>query len=109
MAAADVDVVVVNWNTGDYLGECLRSVHETVPAPLLGKVVVVDNASTDDSLDRAQQWLRRPASVLVRNEVNRGFGAACNQGLALAGAVERLIGRGRREPSATALVRQARW
>jgi GT2 family glycosyltransferase len=76
--ADEVDVVVVNWNTGGYLAQCLESVHATVPAEVLGKVVVVDNASSDDSVERAAPWLTR--SALVRNEVNRGFGAACNQG-----------------------------
>lgn len=84
MTSGEVDVVVVNWNTGDYLADCLRSVYETVPAALLGKVVVVDNASSDHSLESAQGWLDR--ALLVRNETNRGFGAACNQGVRLGAA-----------------------
>jgi N-acetylglucosaminyl-diphospho-decaprenol L-rhamnosyltransferase len=81
----DLDVVVVNWNTGGYLGECLASVYESSAPVRLGKVVVVDNASSDDSLGRAEPWLSRASSVLVHNAENRGFAAACNQG-ARAGA-----------------------
>jgi N-acetylglucosaminyl-diphospho-decaprenol L-rhamnosyltransferase len=75
-----VDIVIVNWNSGDQLRECLASVRETTPLELLGRVVVVDNASTDDSLDGLDE-LGLPLGVL-RNGENRGFGAACNQGAA---------------------------
>ena len=75
-----VDVVVVNWNAGSYLAACLQSVYENTALATLGRVVVVDNGSADDSLDRAAPWLRRPQSLLLRNEDNRGFAAACNEG-----------------------------
>lgn len=74
-----VHVVIVNWNAGAQLAECLASfaaVHEDGVAV---HVTVVDNASSDGSADR----LAAPASVplsIVRNVENRGFGAACNQG-----------------------------
>ena len=74
-----LDVVVVNWNTGPYLRGCLDSVaHATRTSFELGTVVVVDNASTDDSL----AGLRRlPFHFgILRNAENRGFAAACNQG-----------------------------
>lgn len=74
-----LDVVIVNWNTGSYLRECLESVAATRQSVFeLGEVVVVDNASTDGSLDE----LGSPALPLqiVRNIENRGFAAACNQG-----------------------------
>lgn len=45
------DIVIVNWNTGRYLGDCLRSIAETDRSRLrVTRIVVVDNASTDDSL-----------------------------------------------------------
>jgi GT2 family glycosyltransferase len=75
----ELDVVIVNWNTGGYLAECLRSVH--APGSVdLGRVVVVDNASRDDSLNRAAPWLDLPSSVVVHNRTNAGFAAGCNQG-----------------------------
>ena len=77
----DLDVVVVNWNTGRYLADCLESVYASAKgSEWLGRVIVIDNASTDDSLELAGPWLREPGTVLVRNAENRGFGAACNQG-----------------------------
>lgn len=74
-----VDVVVVNWNTGPHLRACLRSIAAADRSRLrVARIVVVDNASTDDSLDR----LAAPGVPLhvVRNADNRGFAAACNQG-----------------------------
>lgn len=76
-----IDVVIVNWNAGDYLRPCLQSIEESDLAGCeVRRVVVVDNASTDGS---AQQLagLKLPLTIL-RNEYNAGFAAACNQGAA---------------------------
>ncbi|MGI5193022.1 glycosyltransferase family 2 protein [Streptomyces sp. CA-288835] len=77
-----VDVVIVNWNTGVYLRDCLRSIAEADCTVLpVGNVVVVDNASSDDSAsDLETPGLR---VHVVRNAVNRGFAVACNQGARL--------------------------
>ncbi|MFZ5483280.1 MAG: glycosyltransferase family 2 protein [Pseudomonadota bacterium] len=69
-----VKVVIVNFNAGAVLADCLRCVlASSVPVD----VVVVDNASTDDSLDLL------PAVVdkirVIRNDSNLGFSAANNQ------------------------------
>ncbi|MFF5493580.1 glycosyltransferase family 2 protein [Streptomyces aquilus] len=77
-----VDIVVVNWNTGHYLRECLRSIAAADDTSLqVGDVVVVDNASTDGSarVDDVQGLRLR---ILV-NRSNRGFAVACNQGARL--------------------------
>lgn len=79
MTLPTLDIVIVNWNTGTYLRDCLRSVADSERTRFeLGKIVVVDNASTDDSLD-AVDSSSLPLQI-HRNDVNRGFGAACNQG-----------------------------
>jgi GT2 family glycosyltransferase len=74
-----IDVVLVNWNSGTYLHECLQSF---VDGPWrhtsIGKVIVVDNASSDHSLDGI--GLLPPPVLILRNTSNRGFAAACNQG-----------------------------
>ena len=75
------DVVIVNWNTGRHLGKCLRSIAVTDRSLLrVARVVVVDNASTDDSL-RDLTTSDIPLDV-VSNSQNRGFAVACNQGAA---------------------------
>jgi GT2 family glycosyltransferase len=68
-----VTVVVVSYNTREALARCLASLDEA------DEVVVVDNASADRSAEMVASSF--PSAVLVQNGVNRGFGAACNQGL----------------------------
>lgn len=77
---SSVDIIIVNWNSGDQLRSCLSSVYKT-SSPALKKflnVIVVDNGSKDQSLLKIQQDF--PELLLINNKDNRGFGAACNQG-----------------------------
>jgi GT2 family glycosyltransferase len=67
--------VVVNYNSGDRLGPLLD-----VLEPEVRRVVVVDNASRDGSEQPASG---REKTTLIRNERNRGFAAAVNQGAQL--------------------------
>ena len=75
-----VDIVLVNWNAGEQLRRCLGSISTSYSANLIERVVVVDNASSDNSLT-GLETLGLPLTI-VRNPNNRGFGAACNQGAA---------------------------
>ena len=77
--SAQLDIVIVNWNTGECLRRCLESVAKAAARVALGTVVVVDNASTDGSANLSQSPL--PVAVM-RNSENVGFAAACNQGAA---------------------------
>jgi N-acetylglucosaminyl-diphospho-decaprenol L-rhamnosyltransferase len=68
--------VVINYNSGDRLRPLLDGLE-----PEVRRVVIVDNASVDRSLDPAEG---RSSVTIVRNSENRGFAAAANQGAALA-------------------------
>ena len=76
--APTVSVVVVNWNTGPYLGRLLDSLSEH-PSKLPYEVVVVDNGATDGSDLGAAG---RSGVRVIRNRTNRGLAAANNQGMA---------------------------
>ncbi|GJD84096.1 glycosyltransferase family 2 protein [Methylobacterium haplocladii] len=78
--AARIDVVIVNWNSGDQLRACVKSLAASADAAYL-HVVVVDNASTDGSADRLDG--DGLALTVRRNPDNLGFGKACNQGVAM--------------------------
>jgi N-acetylglucosaminyl-diphospho-decaprenol L-rhamnosyltransferase len=83
--APNIDVVIVNWNSRDYLGRCL-SVLPTVQAQSgVGfHIVVIDNASSDGSADSLETG--DVCAEVVRNAQNRGFGAASNQGARMGSA-----------------------
>jgi N-acetylglucosaminyl-diphospho-decaprenol L-rhamnosyltransferase len=83
--SAVVDVIIVNWNAGSRLRDCLTALSGSRrEGYTLGRVVVVDNASTDGS----SNGLNFPALPLstIQNCTNRGFAAACNQAAAGSGA-----------------------
>ena len=79
MPGPDLSVVVVNYNAGDYLGRCLGSIASSAGDVTL-ETLVVDNASRDGSADRVAA--EHPGVRVIRNDVNRGFAAAANQGIA---------------------------
>jgi len=51
----DVSVIIVNWNTKELLRNCLRSVYECAGA-VDYEIIVVDNASTDNTTKIALDW-----------------------------------------------------
>ncbi len=72
-----VAIVITNWNGRQHLETCLRSVFAQDFQDFA--VFVVDNASTDDSVDMVQK--RFPQVRLIQNEANLGLCAANNQGI----------------------------
>ena len=75
-----IDIIFVNWNAGNLLKEAVSSIVQ-YHNNLVSKVIIVDNASTDDSLARVENLSDLPFDLeIIRNTVNNGFGAACNQG-----------------------------
>jgi GT2 family glycosyltransferase len=71
-----VAVAIVNCNTREHLRACLRTVQLETPSEL----VVVDNASSDGSVEMVQ--VEYPLVLLLTNKTNLGFGAAANQAIA---------------------------
>ncbi len=65
-----LSIVLVTYNSERCLADCLRSLGNQ------GERIVVDNASTDSSVDVA----RREGARVIANRENRGFAAAANQG-----------------------------
>jgi N-acetylglucosaminyl-diphospho-decaprenol L-rhamnosyltransferase len=64
-----LSIIIVSYNCRDALRQCLAS----LPA---GRVVVVDNGGDADFVRR-----EFPAVNFIANDSNRGFAAACNQGI----------------------------
>jgi N-acetylglucosaminyl-diphospho-decaprenol L-rhamnosyltransferase len=83
MPAGSVHVVIVNWNAGPLLKDCLSSFAAVAAdAVRIERVTVVDNASSDGSADAAAEPADRLPVRVMHNARNVGFAAACNQGAA---------------------------
>ena len=74
----DLSIVVVSYNTRALLERCLHSIHAHMVG-LTSETIVVENASEDGSADMVATTF--PDAILVRNDTNRGFAAAVNQGI----------------------------
>lgn len=72
----DISVVIVNWNTKDFLEEAIRSVLFNADGLNLD-IIIVDNGSTDGSLDMLAQ--KYPQVCVFPNSENVGFAKANNQ------------------------------
>ncbi|TVR96655.1 MAG: glycosyltransferase family 2 protein [Wenzhouxiangellaceae bacterium] len=73
---ARVTAVIVNYNSGPWLARCIRALKgKGARLPLL---LVIDNASDDDSLDNLPPM---PGLDIVRNSSNLGFGRGVNSAL----------------------------
>lgn len=71
----DLTIVIVNYNAGDYLLRCLKSLDQLKDKVKI-KIYVVDNDSKDDSIKKAQQAF--PKVHYILNSENLGFGKANN-------------------------------
>ncbi len=73
----DLSVIIVNWNTGSLLKKCIESIYQKTQN-LDFEVIVVDNASNDNSVSLAKKTCLD--FKLIQNKENLGFAAANNQG-----------------------------
>jgi len=79
-----VSVIVINYNGRDHLAECLSALCADLNTPPT-EIIVVDNASTDDSQALIAEWARRvPQVIPLPSPVNRGYAGGVNAGLARA-------------------------
>ncbi len=83
--AHDLSIVIVSWNVKDLLRRCLCLAAESLTCEkgrnLSAQIIVVDNASTDGSVEMLREEF--PHVFPVANEENVGFTGGNNQGLAV--------------------------
>ena len=72
-------IVIPNLNGAGWLRDSIESVFAQTEQDF--ELIVVDNASTDESLAIARSYVGRPRYTLLENECNTGFSHAVNQGI----------------------------
>ncbi len=86
----DLSITIVNWNVCELLRRCLHSIMSNIQRPTSNlqlptsnfqtEVIVVDNASSDDSVAMVEAEF--PQVQLIANSENVGFTVGNNQGIA---------------------------
>lgn len=77
----DISVIVVSYNTKKLLEDCISSIYKFTKS-INFEVIVVDNASKDNSIEIMKK--KFPKTKIILNKYNRGFGPANNQGIKIA-------------------------
>jgi GT2 family glycosyltransferase len=72
-----VSIIIVNFNSGQYIVDCLESIYAQIKAVEF-EIIVVDNGSTDGSLSEIGDKFVKICGI--ENSSNIGFGAANNIG-----------------------------
>ncbi len=75
----DFSVIIVSWNSKEFLERCVKSVQRCAQG-LSCEIIVVDNASIDGSADFVRDAF--PMACLIRLPANTGFAHACNVAIA---------------------------
>jgi GT2 family glycosyltransferase len=84
-----VSVIIVNYNAGQILSEAVNSLLCSVS---VAKIIVVDNCSTDHSMDEMKRLADSQSRLInIYNKANLGFAKACNIGIAAADENEYLL------------------
>ena len=74
----DVSIIIVNYNSTELLKNCLDSI-EKFTTGINFEIIVIDNNSMTVDFDELLKYHHR--IMLIKNDINRGFGAANNQGV----------------------------
>lgn len=70
------DAIIVNFNGSLFLDPCLRALDRQLRGP--SRIIVVDNASDDDSLNELAAW---PEAEVIQSGQNLGYAGGANRGM----------------------------
>ncbi|HYP01720.1 MAG TPA: glycosyltransferase [Pyrinomonadaceae bacterium] len=74
-------IIIPVHNKVDYTEKCLEQLLQTLPPNFRGEIIVVDDASTDETPAALLRWTQTDGRIRVlRNEQNKGFIGSCNAG-----------------------------
>lgn len=79
---AGISIIIVSYNTSEVLKNCLTSIYKNLSEDISFEVIVVDNASTDNSLEMIKTQFSKV--TVIANTENEGFSKANNKGVRVA-------------------------
>lgn len=77
-----IAVIVPIYNMSSYMDKCIHSVIMQTYSNF--KLILIDDGSTDDSLEKTIQWKKRDERIVVVSQTNAGLGVARNVGVHIA-------------------------
>ena len=78
---APVSIIIPCYNGRALTEACLESLTQNLPSQFSGEIIVLDDASTDDTHQYLQRWIKQePRWRVLRNHQNLGFVDTCNRG-----------------------------
>lgn len=86
----DLSIVIVSYNTKEFLTRCLTSILSSIDGTLRYEIIVVDNASSDNSIEELSRLKAQPFGFaqgessklkIIQNKTNLGFSKANNIGV----------------------------
>ncbi len=80
----DLSIIILNYNVKDLLLNCLDSIYSNKSLDDKWQIIVVDNASSDNSVEAVKE--RFPLVEVVANKENRGFSGGNNDGVKISKA-----------------------
>lgn len=69
----DISLGMLTWNRAPMLRDCLRSLYEALDPALSHQIVIIDNASTDETQDVLREYIDHPETTILKNPVNAHF------------------------------------
>lgn len=83
----DISIIIINYNSSEYTGRCIRSILNTTSPEINFEIIVVDNASESADYQALQTEivkLNNENIFLDRSRINTGFGGGNMHGVQLA-------------------------
>lgn len=78
----NISIIIVNYNVSDELIHCIDSIYKYSKSKVTFEIIIVDNNSHDDSVKLIESNYNQ--ITLIKNNSNRGFSKAINQGAKIA-------------------------
>jgi len=78
----ELSIIIVNWNTGDLLNNCISSILDKINKNLSYEIIVVDNNSTDESIELVRKNHSSTGKLrIIEEKENHGFSKGNNIGV----------------------------